>query len=191
MKEYKNINHHSSVDAYDYGEDWICVRFFSGIKRTYTYERYGRLNVEAMKRCADEGVGLSSYIYGPFGFRAILQRALCNLPFLKLSCIHRISRKYARYPSVLMKKGIKYKDSAWNGNRSQEKLKPVVFQDTEKIEKKGVYLMLDEKLYNYINGNCQDGEAKGQAVAGNNNSCHMARLLLSAIKSVPETSVPM
>jgi hypothetical protein len=60
MKEYKNINQQSSVSAYQYGDDWITVRFLSGVQRTYTYDRYGRINVEAMKRCADEGAGLSS-----------------------------------------------------------------------------------------------------------------------------------
>jgi hypothetical protein len=89
-----------------------------------------------------------------------------------------------------MKKGMRYNDSGWSNNRYQEKLKPIAIQEPERNEKKGIYLILDDKFFNHVKGNCHQGDAKENA-GSHNDSCYMARLLLNAVKSIPETSVPM
>jgi hypothetical protein len=62
MIPYRNANHLSSVCAYECGDTWIRVEFYSGAIRDYTYENVGREHVEAMKKCAKKGKGLGSYV---------------------------------------------------------------------------------------------------------------------------------
>jgi hypothetical protein len=61
MKKYKNITGRSGVTGYDYGEAWIDVRWSNQIYR-YEVERVGAQHLEEMKRLADAGSGLSTYI---------------------------------------------------------------------------------------------------------------------------------
>ena len=48
--------------AYNIGPDFIQVMFANGQTYNYTYESAGEDNVEEMKRLAELGSGLNSYI---------------------------------------------------------------------------------------------------------------------------------
>jgi len=63
MKRYSNRSGSSGVSAYEIGSDFITVKF-SGTFRTYTYSyrKAGSNHVENMKRLAQSGSGLNSYI---------------------------------------------------------------------------------------------------------------------------------
>lgn len=62
MKTYQDIDRDSGVIAYDYGPDWIHVRFSDLATYRYTYKSAGAGNVEEMKRLADSGEGLNAFI---------------------------------------------------------------------------------------------------------------------------------
>ncbi|TCQ14632.1 hypothetical protein [Rhizobium sp. PP-CC-3G-465] len=64
MPAYRDFDGDSGVIFYRYGGDWIEVEFQSGIQRyyTYTYSSAGAGHVDQMKRLADAGDGLNSYI---------------------------------------------------------------------------------------------------------------------------------
>lgn len=63
MNLYKNNNLDSNVAYYEYGVDYISVKFKNTAKTyTYTYSSAGEVNVEKMKSLADRGSGLNSYI---------------------------------------------------------------------------------------------------------------------------------
>lgn len=62
FKHYKNIDKDSNVDSYESGPNYIKVKFFDGSIYTYSYNKAGVENVEEMKRLADSGDGLNSYI---------------------------------------------------------------------------------------------------------------------------------
>lgn len=64
MKPYRNTDGDSGVEAYDYGDDWIEVRFAAGVTRNYRYDAatIGQPHIEMMKRLADSGDGLNAYI---------------------------------------------------------------------------------------------------------------------------------
>jgi hypothetical protein len=63
MKEYRNSNGDSDIEAYETGADYVAVRF-SGSDRTYTYSysMAGMTHVENMKLLAAQGYGLNGYI---------------------------------------------------------------------------------------------------------------------------------
>ena len=63
MERYRNTGRDSGVSAYEIGADYIGVKF-SSTSRTYTYSyrRAGSGHVEQMKRLAQGGRGLNSYI---------------------------------------------------------------------------------------------------------------------------------
>ena len=63
MYKYKNINGNSNVEAYAIGSDYIEVKFNNTSKLyRYSYVSAGRGNVETMKRLAQQGCGLNSFI---------------------------------------------------------------------------------------------------------------------------------
>lgn len=62
MQRYKNLNGNSGVAAYLLNEDAIIVEFVDGGLYLYNHEAPGRQHVEQMKRLAEEGRGLSTYI---------------------------------------------------------------------------------------------------------------------------------
>ena len=62
MKVYANLGGNSSVRYYEYGINYINVQFKSGSPYTYSYNSAGEFNVETMKRLADSGQGLGSFI---------------------------------------------------------------------------------------------------------------------------------
>jgi hypothetical protein len=62
MKPYRDIHGDSGVSAYEYGDDWIRVQFKHGHTYEYRASRIGLLHLSTMKRLADSGSGLSTYI---------------------------------------------------------------------------------------------------------------------------------
>jgi len=62
MKSYFDSDNNSNIDTYEYGDDYISVRFKDGSVYTYTYMSAGSGAIEEMKRLADCGDGLNSYI---------------------------------------------------------------------------------------------------------------------------------
>lgn len=62
MKPYKNIEGHSGVTGYEPGTDNITVEFNHHAVYRYTYKSAGKNVVEKMKRLAQAGRGLSTYI---------------------------------------------------------------------------------------------------------------------------------
>jgi len=62
MQYYKNINGDSGVQAYEYGADFIRVKFSTGAVYVYTNASAGPQNIAEMKKLADEGKGLNAFI---------------------------------------------------------------------------------------------------------------------------------
>ncbi len=62
MKHYIDSNNNSNVRSYDYGDNWIIIEFKDGSIYKYTYFSSGSYNIEEMKRLADRGDGLNSFI---------------------------------------------------------------------------------------------------------------------------------
>ena len=64
MKPYRDTDGDSGVEAYQYGDDWIEVRFDAGQHRNYRYDaaRMGQHHIDSMKHLADAGDGLNGYI---------------------------------------------------------------------------------------------------------------------------------
>ena len=62
MKIYSNLNGKSSIVGYNAGFDRISVKFRDGRVYTYSYSKAGVYHVENMKKLAEQGYGLNSYI---------------------------------------------------------------------------------------------------------------------------------
>jgi hypothetical protein len=62
MKQYSNISGESRIIGYDEGQDYIIIYFENGSEYTYSYDSAGEQNVEEMKKIADGGAGLNSFI---------------------------------------------------------------------------------------------------------------------------------
>jgi hypothetical protein len=62
MKRYGNRNGTAGVWSYDYGPKWIRVSFARGGTYEYTRESVGAENLRKMKRLADAGEGLTTFI---------------------------------------------------------------------------------------------------------------------------------
>ncbi|MFN8714668.1 MAG: hypothetical protein ACK5Z2_17605 [Bacteroidota bacterium] len=63
MEKYRNSRGNSGVSAYEIGADYIRVKFSGNwITYTYSYNKAGKSHVENMKRLAQSGSGLNSYI---------------------------------------------------------------------------------------------------------------------------------
>lgn len=61
-KRYRDLGENSGVRFYALGPSFIRVWFKDGDGYEYDHGRPGRGHVEAMKRLAEEGRGLSTYI---------------------------------------------------------------------------------------------------------------------------------
>ena len=63
MKPYRHRGGEAGVVAYDYGVDWIRLQF-AGSSRIYEYPRgrIGAVNLGVMKRLADAGRGLTTFV---------------------------------------------------------------------------------------------------------------------------------
>lgn len=63
MQMYKNLGGNSNIRCYEIGDDYIDVIFYGTAKTyRYSYASAGRQHVEQMKRLAQQGMGLNSYI---------------------------------------------------------------------------------------------------------------------------------
>jgi hypothetical protein len=63
VKLYKDISGNSGVVAYEIGKDYIKIRFkHEDHVYLYSYHNPGKKHVEAMKRLAEAGEKLSTYI---------------------------------------------------------------------------------------------------------------------------------
>jgi hypothetical protein len=62
MKKYANKSGTSGVIAYDTESEAICIRFDGGAIYKYTYGSAGKTRVEKMKKLAELGEGLATYI---------------------------------------------------------------------------------------------------------------------------------
>ena len=62
INHYKNLGGNSSVIAYEILPNAIKVCFKGGKWYSYSYAKAGRPHVEYMKKIADRGFGLCSYI---------------------------------------------------------------------------------------------------------------------------------
>jgi hypothetical protein len=63
MKIYRNLHRDSGIVAYDYGPDWIQLQFgLAGKTRTYRAGSIGTDNLNEMKRLADLGTGLTTFL---------------------------------------------------------------------------------------------------------------------------------
>ena len=62
MRHYRDIGLDSGVEAYDYDDESITVRFKGGATYLYTYLSAGAHNIEQMKKHAVAGDGLNGYI---------------------------------------------------------------------------------------------------------------------------------
>ena len=63
LKPYKNFSGKSGVLAFETGTDFINIKFTdSHYIYTYNYKKPGKKFVEQLKKLADDGKGLSTYI---------------------------------------------------------------------------------------------------------------------------------
>lgn len=62
MERYKNRSHESGVVAYEIGRGSITVKFISGETYLYTTKSAGADNIAEMRRLAEDGAGLSTFI---------------------------------------------------------------------------------------------------------------------------------
>lgn len=62
MKRYADLNGNSAVAAYELGEDSIKLRFNDGRVYLYDADSSGAEHVTAMRRLAEAGRGLATYL---------------------------------------------------------------------------------------------------------------------------------
>lgn len=62
MRPYGNRSGDAGVEAYEYGPDWIRVKFARGQTYEYNASKVGVVKLETMKRLADSGDGLTTFI---------------------------------------------------------------------------------------------------------------------------------
>ena len=61
MQPYKNLAGNSGILAYAIGKTFIKIKFKDGIYN-YTWSKPGKKKVEEMKKLAEKGKGLSTFI---------------------------------------------------------------------------------------------------------------------------------
>jgi hypothetical protein len=62
VKRYRNLSNEAGVRAYAYGRGWIRIQFVRGGTYEYTSRGVGQANLRKMKRLADAGEGLTTFI---------------------------------------------------------------------------------------------------------------------------------
>ena len=62
MTDYKNLNGDSGIIAYEIFDTYIRIQFEDEEVYVYSYDKPGEDEVEHMKKLAEEGKGLNTYI---------------------------------------------------------------------------------------------------------------------------------
>lgn len=62
METYKNLGGNSGISSYAFENDFIKIKFKDGSVYLYTYASTGMENVEQMKKFAQKGRGLTTFI---------------------------------------------------------------------------------------------------------------------------------
>jgi hypothetical protein len=62
MKPYGNKSGISGISAYEYDDDSITIMFEDHSIYHYTYKSSGKVIIEIMKKIADNGIGLTTFI---------------------------------------------------------------------------------------------------------------------------------
>lgn len=62
MKPYQNLSGDSGIRAYEYGPDWIQIQFEHGGTYKYTSSGIGAANLKTLKRLANSGDELNTFI---------------------------------------------------------------------------------------------------------------------------------
>lgn len=62
MKRYRNLDGNSGVTAYESGDGFIRIRFVNGEIYEYTDGVTGRAHVANMRKLAQAGRGLATYV---------------------------------------------------------------------------------------------------------------------------------
>jgi hypothetical protein len=62
MQQYKGLSGKSGINKYESGADFIIILFNSGGYYKYTYGSAGKGPVEHMKKLAEQGIGLHTFI---------------------------------------------------------------------------------------------------------------------------------
>ncbi len=62
MKKYLDLNKDSGIESYEISSDRISVKFKGSSVYVYSYQSAGSDNIEKMKKLAQLGDGLNSFI---------------------------------------------------------------------------------------------------------------------------------
>lgn len=62
MKPYRDGDNDSNIEAFEYGDDWITIRFKDNSEYAYTSDRVSFYVLAQMKSLADAGDGLNAFI---------------------------------------------------------------------------------------------------------------------------------
>jgi len=62
MHSYRSLNHNTGVIAYENGSGHIAVQFKDGTVYLYTNKSAGEKAIKQMKKLAEAGAGLTTYI---------------------------------------------------------------------------------------------------------------------------------
>lgn len=62
MRQYKTLNHDTGVVAYETANDSISIKFRDGSVYLYTVKSTGAAAITEMKKLAEKGEGLTTYI---------------------------------------------------------------------------------------------------------------------------------
>lgn len=62
MKPYLDINRDSGISGYDDSDEWIRVKFKSGVVYEYSQSNIGANNLATMRHLAVSGDGLNAFI---------------------------------------------------------------------------------------------------------------------------------
>ena len=62
MSPYQNRGADGGIVAYEYGSDWIRLQFVGGKIYEYSASKIGVANLQTMKRLADAGDGLTTFV---------------------------------------------------------------------------------------------------------------------------------
>lgn len=62
MKPYRDSDNNSNIEAYEYGDNWITIRFKDDSEYEYTGNGVSFYVLNQMKALADAGDGLNAFI---------------------------------------------------------------------------------------------------------------------------------